>query len=201
MIDLAQCSHCLHLNPMGASMCESCGNALEEERIEVANPDHDTARLLDNEEDQLSSIPVALATTHRVDPGPEENEPRWGGAQIDDTTRVIAHVLHYDQTVNIEIHRTGSVILGRTVGSDDESTYLDLSGFEPTELGVSRQHARFDLKDYSLYVVDLASTNGTYLNGLRILPNQRRIVRDGDEIRLGRLRLQILFTHALPQTD
>jgi len=38
-------------------------------------------------------------------------------------------------------------------------------------------------------VVDLDSTNGTFLNGMRIMPHQPRILRDGDEIRLGLLKI------------
>ena len=39
----------------------------------------------------------------------------------------------------------------------------------------------------TLTLVDLGSVNGTHLNGQRLVPNQPRVLRDGDEIRLGRL--------------
>jgi len=48
---------------------------------------------------------------------------------------------------------------------------------------VSRRHARFFMQDENLYVEDLGSTNGTFLNGERISsPKQLRI---GDVITLG----------------
>ena len=39
-------------------------------------------------------------------------------------------------------------------------------------------------------------TNGTFLNGQRLVPNQPRILRDGDEIRLGHLVLYVRFVKA-----
>jgi pSer/pThr/pTyr-binding forkhead associated (FHA) protein len=47
-----------------------------------------------------------------------------------------------------------------------------------------------------LKVIDLCSTNGTYLNGQRLLPQQSRILRDGDELRLGNLAMQVQYLQA-----
>jgi pSer/pThr/pTyr-binding forkhead associated (FHA) protein len=45
----------------------------------------------------------------------------------------------------------------------------------------------------TLTLVDLGSTNGTHLNGQRLIPNQPRVLRDGDEVRLGKLVFHIFF--------
>jgi hypothetical protein len=56
--------------------------------------------------------------------------------------------------------------------------------------GVSRRHALLRTgTDGSWRLVDLASTNGTWLNGRRV--DHSRRVSDGDELRLGRLRLTL----------
>lgn len=188
-MDLIQCPHCLHLNSPTAVVCEACGASFDDSDDDVTT----TGKLPELEPGAIASELPLSTTTRRVDPGPEENIPRWGGAQINEKTQVVAHVLHHDRTVTVDVQETGTVLLGRVKNVEVGISCLDLSEFEAVEAGVSRKHARFDLKDYSLYIMDLDSTNGTYLNGLRILPNQPRIVRDGDEIRLGRMRLQILF--------
>lgn len=51
---------------------------------------------------------------------------------------------------------------------------------------VSRMHARFSTDhDGKMTVRDLNSTNGTWLNGERLTPNECRVMRQGDHVRLG----------------
>jgi hypothetical protein len=53
--------------------------------------------------------------------------------------------------------------------------------------GASRRHAKFVLApDGLLALQDLASTNGTKLNGVEVEPGSRRPLRLGDEVTLGR---------------
>ena len=53
---------------------------------------------------------------------------------------------------------------------------------------VSRMHARFSVDhEGKMTVRDLNSTNGTWLNGERLMPNESRVMRQGDHIRLGRM--------------
>ena len=58
---------------------------------------------------------------------------------------------------------------------------------------VSRQHARITRQGKLVVIEDLGSTNGTHLNGQRLIPHQPRVLRDGDEIRLGKLVCHIFF--------
>ena len=51
---------------------------------------------------------------------------------------------------------------------------------------VSRMHARFSVDhEGKMTVRDLNSTNGTWLNGERLMPNESRVIRQGDHVRLG----------------
>lgn len=52
---------------------------------------------------------------------------------------------------------------------------------------VSRRHARFFRQEGRLYIEDLNSTNGTFKNGIPLLPHQKMEVFPEDEIRFGRL--------------
>lgn len=53
---------------------------------------------------------------------------------------------------------------------------------------VSRLHCRLTAGDEKLEVQDLASTNGTFVNGKRV---ERAQVASGDRLRLGRIELTV----------
>lgn len=54
---------------------------------------------------------------------------------------------------------------------------------------VSRLHCRLTARDEDLEVVDLKSTNGTYVNDKRI---QKAHLSRGDRLRVGRVELTVL---------
>jgi pSer/pThr/pTyr-binding forkhead associated (FHA) protein len=70
---------------------------------------------------------------------------------------------------------------------------FDLTPFGALENGVSRMHATIERSEDTLTIMDMGSANGTHLNGQKLVPNQPRILRDGDEIRLGKLVAHIYF--------
>lgn len=49
---------------------------------------------------------------------------------------------------------------------------------------ISRRHAEIRQKNGAFYLVDLNSTNGTFLNGQKLSPNQEMILKSGDRIKL-----------------
>ena len=60
---------------------------------------------------------------------------------------------------------------------------------------VSRRHCRLLLRRGELWLEDLASANGTYLNGQRV---ERARVSDGDVVELGAIRLELSLGEAAP---
>jgi pSer/pThr/pTyr-binding forkhead associated (FHA) protein len=52
---------------------------------------------------------------------------------------------------------------------------------------ISRIHARIDYNGASYTVTDLNSTNGTYVNGMQLDPNETVELTEGDEVRFGEL--------------
>ncbi len=56
------------------------------------------------------------------------------------------------------------------------------------EKSISRMHAKFSRNGASVYITDLNSTNGTFRNGMRLMPNASEEIEPGDEIRLGKLK-------------
>lgn len=55
------------------------------------------------------------------------------------------------------------------------------------EASVSRMHARITMEKGVAYLEDLNSTNGTFKNGLRLQPYEKRKLDEGDEIKCGRV--------------
>jgi pSer/pThr/pTyr-binding forkhead associated (FHA) protein len=64
---------------------------------------------------------------------------------------------------------------------------------------VSRHHARLRVAAGRATLEDLGSKNGTFVNGRRI--DAPAELSDGDEIRLGALRLKLRRAGAVPSTD
>lgn len=53
---------------------------------------------------------------------------------------------------------------------------------------VSRRHCRLEAAENGLEVIDLSSTNGTYVNGTRV---ERAWLKPGDRLRVGRIELAV----------
>ena len=58
---------------------------------------------------------------------------------------------------------------------------------------VSRFHARIDREEEELWLTDLKSTNGTFLNGIRLMPFGRMRVNKGDSIVISRKRYEFKY--------
>ena len=59
---------------------------------------------------------------------------------------------------------------------------------------VSRRHFQVRFDSDVFYISDLGSTNGTYLNGNKLNPNEDHILRDGDMIGLGVDEVILIFS-------
>jgi len=85
------------------------------------------------------------------------------------------------------------VLFGRVDNSGIQKPDIDLTPFGALEKGVSRIHCAIYRDDLTLTIVDMGSANGTHLNGQRLTPEVPRVLRDGDEIQLGKLVTYLYF--------
>ena len=83
--------------------------------------------------------------------------------------------------------------LGRSAEGQPIVPDVDLSSYNAYANGVSRLHAAIKLVNNRIIVVDLGSSNGTYLNGVRLSPYVETPVSHGDLIYLGKLKIQVLI--------
>lgn len=136
----------------------------------------------------------ATIPTRRVQSSPDEASAKgtWGSASFRNGSEILIHIRGVSDPVTIQPSKR--VIFGRTdQSSDTKQPDVDFSAFGALEKGVSRHHAALDVGTDTLMLTDIGSSNGTYLNGQRLTPNQPRVLRDGDEVRLGKLVTHIYF--------
>ncbi len=89
------------------------------------------------------------------------------------------------------------IIIGRSTKGSVLAPDIDLSNKQATDLGVSRLHLSisYDAPHNAILIADLGSANGSYLNGQRLMAREVRVLRHGDELRLGKLVLMVSFRH------
>ncbi|MBU0703230.1 MAG: FHA domain-containing protein [Chloroflexi bacterium] len=85
------------------------------------------------------------------------------------------------------------ICLGRRDVSRGVFPDLDLGPDGGLAEGVSRNHARIYQRDKRLFVEDIGSVNGTYLNNRRIIPHLPYPLQQGNTLQLGTLRMLIEF--------
>jgi pSer/pThr/pTyr-binding forkhead associated (FHA) protein len=83
--------------------------------------------------------------------------------------------------------------VGRGDPSRGHAPDLDMTPDGGQMEGVSRMHALIYQTNGHLVIEDMASVNGTYLNGLRLMPYLPYGLRAGDRVHLGRLELIVDF--------
>ena len=83
------------------------------------------------------------------------------------------------------------LVLGRG-GNGPKGTCLDLSELGGYEAGLSRKHAMIRRREDGYEIVDLASTNGSWLNHERLTPNKPVPLPGKAQLRLGHLQMLVL---------
>ncbi len=101
------------------------------------------------------------------------------------TYKLVNHDNEFVVELSMYEGRVKEYLLGRKSGRNIPD--IDLSGIKGAEL-VSRKHAKFilDGNTQEIYIMDVGSTNGTFVNGQKLVPNEKIKLKDKDEIILGK---------------
>jgi hypothetical protein len=167
---MINCTNCKHPNREGTLFCENCGYSITD-----------------------AAIGNATVPTRRIDNDPDDATARatWGSARLTTNSTIIVHIRGAkDPMVLTPNKRT---IFGRSDANSTVNPDIDLTPHGAVDMGVSRQHAAIEVSEETVMLLDVGSSNGTFLNGQRLLPNQQRVLRDGDEVRFGKLVAHIYF--------
>jgi FHA domain/zinc-ribbon domain len=169
------CPNCGNRNRPGVAFCENCGTSLIGD-----SPINTRGMGTKGLEGVLADLPSAnVARTSATD------------------------VFGHGTILKIEIAGVEPLLLkpkpetvfGRRDPATGAMPDVDLTPFAGYRMGVSRRHAiiRQTEAENRLDLVDLGSSNGTFLNGVRVAQDHPQRLRDGDEIRLGQMVLRIYF--------
>jgi len=80
--------------------------------------------------------------------------------------------------------RAGVSTFGRKADND----------FQVPDSYVSGRHGQIEVTEHGVYLTDLGSSNGTFLNGAKLAPNMRTEISPDDVIRLGSLEYRVRLT-------
>jgi hypothetical protein len=86
----------------------------------------------------------------------------------------------------------GEFVIGRKMGTTAEAM-LDLSPLGGYHLGLSRRHAVIRRTADGYELMDLGSVNGTWMNDEQLVPHRSYPLASGAHLRLGRMRLFVLY--------
>ena len=162
------CPNCQHNNLDGTVFCSECGM-------------------------QLSGLPPIV--TKNI---PADHEPLPPA----DRKKTATYAKSLDTWASLHLLESGQILplgdrteftLGRVSDAQPIMPDIDLTPYQAYANGVSRLHAVLKREGERVFVMDLGSSNGTYLNGKRLQPNMDQTLNHGDMLALGKLKIQILL--------
>jgi pSer/pThr/pTyr-binding forkhead associated (FHA) protein len=101
------------------------------------------------------------------------------------------HLLDNGQILSISDR--AEFTLGRTSENQPIMPDVDLTPYNAFDHGVSRLHAVIRRLNGAVSVMDLGSSNGTYLNGARLAANNDTPLNHGDILAFGKLKIQVIL--------
>jgi hypothetical protein len=167
-ISVKFCPICKNKNDREAIICVHCGASLE-----TFFPESATTRATD----------VQSTITGKT-----------GDLLIDEAMVPVGAIAIYIEGTSRPIFSCSDdeLVIGRKV---DETSVglLDLSVVGGYHLGLSRRHVKIRRAGNGYEIIDLASSNGTWLNDERLIPDRPYPLANGSQLRLARMRLFVVY--------
>ncbi len=98
-----------------------------------------------------------------------------------------------DSGREMELPLTKAVSIGRLDAASNSFPEVDLTSDGGLKKGGSRWHARVIRCGSEVFIEDLGSINGTFLNHKKLTPCFPQALKSGDELQLGNLVLRVSF--------
>jgi len=161
------CPNCKHEEVNGAIFCSECGTQF------VMNDSVTTQKIQAQDSGDLVTGPI-------MDDIPNSN------------TWISLHMLDSGQI--LPVADRNEFTIGRISDNQPIMPDIDLTAFKAYENGVSRLHAVIRRNSGNVIIMDLGSSNGTYVNGTHIMPNVEQPLHHGDVVALGKLKMQVVLS-------
>ncbi|MGC9400510.1 MAG: zinc-ribbon domain-containing protein [Anaerolineae bacterium] len=188
--------------PGGQLTCSSCGARLEPDSafcdmcgapVQGAAPSPQPQEQPGPPQPQPQQPPEAWSSPQQIPPQYQESYAGWqqqppqpgpvgGGMQARLIVQRTNTTLPFPPGKN-------QIIIGREDPVSGIFPEIDLTDHGGDEGGVSRKHARIYTQGGQFYIEDLQSVNYTFVNQQRVMPGQPQPLNNGDEIRLGKVKL------------
>lgn len=167
------CPNCHHQEVAGALFCSECG-------AQLVAIDRSATQLISQ-----SSSDILTSSTESVQPMAQPST----GSTID----AVLSLYLVDSGQILHLAGRTEFTLGRVVEGQPILPDVDFSSYEAYTQGVSRLHSCLKIIDQKVVITDLGSSNGTRVNGQKILPHIDYPLNHGDVVALGKLKIQILI--------
>jgi hypothetical protein len=166
---MIECPNCHHKNVAGALFCAECGAQLDgvETLVTQAITDEQIAEDLKKKSLRPDTVPTPTNS--------------WISLHLMDSGKILPLASRNEFTL-------GRLSEGQPIMPD-----IDLTPYQAYASGVSRLHAVVKRDADRVLVMDLGSSNGTYVNGRRINPHVEESLSHGDILALGKLKIQVLL--------
>jgi hypothetical protein len=161
------CPNCKHEELTGALFCSECG-------MQLVKMPGQTTQKIEVEPDNMKTAPISEQSL------PDSND-NWISLHLVDSGQIIP------------VSGRTEFTLGRVSDKQPIMPDIDLTSHQAFDHGVSRLHAVIRRVDNQVTVMDLGSSNGTYLNGVRMIADVVNPLNQGDLLALGKLKIQIIL--------
>ena len=163
------CSNCQHQNVSGAMFCAECGAQL----------------------DGVETLVTQAITDEQIEAELKKKAPRPDPVSSPGNSWLSLHLM--DSGKILPLASRNEFTLGRLSEGQPIMPDIDLTPYQAYASGVSRLHAVVKRDGNRVLVMDLGSSNGTYLNGRRLNPHVEEPLNHGDIVAVGKLKIQILL--------
>lgn len=163
------CSNCQYKNVSGAVFCAECGAQL----------------------DGVETLVTQAITDEQIEEELKKRTARPEPVSAPSNSWISLHLM--DSGKILPLASRNEFTLGRLSEGQPIMPDIDLTPYQAYASGVSRLHAVVKRENNRVAVMDLGSSNGTYVNGRRLNPHTEEALSHGDIVALGKLKIQILL--------
>lgn len=175
----------------GEAFCDNCGAPLLTPALPVTSSPVAPTPPFSGAPPQPSypaPQPVGLPPTPPSIPRPLQPAPLPASAR---TVLAPAQFIVKASGTPLPLPAATHALIGRADPVSNFYPDVDLTPHGALENGVGRRHAQVAVQNGRLFIEDLDSTNGTFINGQKLAPRTPHVLHNGDELRLGRLVVRV----------